>query len=193
VMRAAGDRPDVLRLCGVIVVLWRAGLRISEALALQESDLDETRPAVLVRRRKGGKRREVGMDRWAWNQLEPWLRVRAGLPVGALFCVLRGPTPRLGLLAHRDPGAVTQRRSRGRCEAPVRAAPAPSRARRRAVPRRCAASSHTAAARPRRPRDHLRLPVRDRQHGDHPRRPRTTGTHDPGHHQPQTDILTPAD
>ena len=91
-MRAAGDRPDRLRLRGVIVVLWRAGLRISEALALQESDLDQTRGAVLVRRGKGGKRREVGMDRWAWDQLEPWLQVRAGLPVGGLFCVLRGPT-----------------------------------------------------------------------------------------------------
>jgi site-specific recombinase XerD len=92
VTRAAGDRPDGLRLRGVIVVLWRAGLRISEALGLAESDLDRTRGAVLVRRGKGGKRREVGMDRWAWEQLEPWLQVRAGLPVGALFCVLQGPT-----------------------------------------------------------------------------------------------------
>jgi site-specific recombinase XerD len=92
VMRAAGDRPDGLRLRGVIAVLWRAGLRVSEALALAESDLDKTRGAVLVRRGKGGKRREVGMDRWAWEQLEPWLQVRAGLPVGALFCVLRAPT-----------------------------------------------------------------------------------------------------
>ncbi len=92
VMRAAGDRSDGLRLRGVIIVLWRAGLRISEAPALQESDLDRTRGAVLVRRGKGGKRREVGMDRWAWEQLEPWLTIRAGLPVGALFCVLRGPT-----------------------------------------------------------------------------------------------------
>ena len=32
------------------------------------------------------------MDRWAWDQLDPWLQVRVGLPVGALFCVLRGPT-----------------------------------------------------------------------------------------------------
>ncbi len=91
VMRAAGDRPDGLRLRGVIVVLWRAGLRISEALALAESDLDRTRGAVLVRLGKGGKRREVGMDRWAWEQLDPWLAIRAGLPVGALFCVRRDP------------------------------------------------------------------------------------------------------
>ena len=60
VMRAAGDRPDGLRLRGVIVVLWRAGLRVSEALALAESDLDKTRGAVVVRSGKGGRRRESG-------------------------------------------------------------------------------------------------------------------------------------
>jgi integrase len=65
-------------------------LRISEALALAESDLDRTRGAVLVRRGKGGKRREVGMDRWAWEQLDPWIKTRAALPVGALYCVHRG-------------------------------------------------------------------------------------------------------
>ena len=32
------------------------------------------------------------MDRWGWDQLDPWLELRASLPVGALFCVLRGPT-----------------------------------------------------------------------------------------------------
>jgi site-specific recombinase XerD len=92
VMRAAGDDPDGLRLRGLIVVLWRAGLRISEALALSETDLDPDRGAILVRYGKGGKRREVGMDRWAWDQLQPWLALRATLPVGALFCILRGPT-----------------------------------------------------------------------------------------------------
>ena len=42
-------------------------MRISEALALAESDLDGVRGAVLVRRGKGGRRRDVGMDRWAWE------------------------------------------------------------------------------------------------------------------------------
>jgi integrase len=92
VTRAGGENVDGLRLRGLIVVLWRAGLRISEALALTESDLEPARGAILVRRGKGGKRREVGMDRWAWEQLAPWLSTRAALPVGALFCVLRGPT-----------------------------------------------------------------------------------------------------
>src|SRR4249919_624613 len=66
VMRATGEDPDGLRLRGVIVMLWRAGLRISEALALNETDLDPDRGAVLIRHGKGDKRREVGMDRWAW-------------------------------------------------------------------------------------------------------------------------------
>jgi site-specific recombinase XerD len=92
VMRAVGDEPDGLRLRGVIVMLWRAGLRISEALSLNETDLDPDRGAVLIRHGKGDKRREVGMDRWGWAHLEPWLELRATLPPGALFCVLRGPT-----------------------------------------------------------------------------------------------------
>ncbi len=92
VMRAAGDAPEGMRLRGVIILLWRAGLRISEALALAETDLDRQRGAVLVRAGKGGRRREVGMDRWAWEQLDAWLELRRRLPVGALFCVMRGPT-----------------------------------------------------------------------------------------------------
>jgi integrase len=47
VMHAAGDEndTDAVRLRALIVVLWRAGLRISEALALTESDLDLNRGA----------------------------------------------------------------------------------------------------------------------------------------------------
>jgi site-specific recombinase XerD len=91
-MRQAGDRAPGLRLRGLMVVLWRAGLRISEGLSLTEGDLEPGRGAMLVRRGKGGKRREVGMDDWGWQQLRPWLEHRVGLPVGPLFCVLKGPT-----------------------------------------------------------------------------------------------------
>ena len=92
VIRIVGDRSEGYRLRALIVLLWRAGLRISEALALLEGDLDRSRGAVLVRRGKGGKRREVGMDRWAWEQLDPWLEIRRQLPIGALLCVIHGPT-----------------------------------------------------------------------------------------------------
>jgi integrase len=91
VMRAAGDARHGCRLRGLIVVLWRAGLRIHEALALNESDLDRRRGALLVRCGKGGRRREVGMDEWAWEQLQPWIDVRLELPVGPLFRVINGP------------------------------------------------------------------------------------------------------
>jgi integrase len=88
VMRAAGDDAHGRRLRGLIVV----GLRIQEALALAEADLDDRRGALLVRRGKGGRRREVGMDTWGWDELQPWLELRFGLPVGPLFCVLNGRT-----------------------------------------------------------------------------------------------------
>jgi site-specific recombinase XerD len=91
-MRQAGERPAGLRVRGLIVVLWRSGLRVSEALALAEGDLEPGRGAMLVRRGKGGRRREVGMDEWGWRQLDPWLKLRPRMPVGALFCVLNGPT-----------------------------------------------------------------------------------------------------
>ena len=92
IMRHAGASPHGDRARGLIVVLWRAGLRIAEALALGEPDLDERRGALLVRHGKGGKRREVGMDDWGWEQLRPWMTRRAQLPVGRLFCIIDGPT-----------------------------------------------------------------------------------------------------
>ena len=92
VMRAAGDGAHGRRLRGLIVILWRAGLRIQEALALTEADLDQRRGSLLVRRGKGGRRREVGMDDWGWQELQPWLELRVELPVGPLFCVINGAT-----------------------------------------------------------------------------------------------------
>jgi site-specific recombinase XerD len=77
----AADRGDV-----------RAGLPISEALALTESDLDEARGTVLVRHRKGNKRRDVGMDAWGWELLRPWLAYRVQMPVGRLYCGIEGRT-----------------------------------------------------------------------------------------------------
>ena len=176
----------------MIVVLWRAGLRVSEALALAESDLDKTRGAVLARRGKGGKRREVGMGRWAWEQLDPWLAIRAGLPVGALPCVLRGPTRGRPC----SPAAIRTLLRNAAVAAGVRRRFAPHQLRHaHAVEmsrERGPAGRHPAATRPCRPWDHLLLPARDRQHRNHPRRPRTTSTDDPGHHRSKPRSLSSA-
>jgi site-specific recombinase XerC len=68
VMRQAGAGRSAARMRALIVVLWRAGLRISEALMLNETDLDPSGGSILVRVGKGGRRREVGMDAWAWER-----------------------------------------------------------------------------------------------------------------------------
>jgi site-specific recombinase XerD len=91
-MRNVSDDPHGWRLRAMIVMLWRGGLRVQEALALSEHDLDPRRGSVLVRRGKGGRRREVGMDAWGWENLRPWLAGRLELPAGPLFCVINGPT-----------------------------------------------------------------------------------------------------
>jgi site-specific recombinase XerD len=92
VMRNASDDRHGWRVRAMIVLLWRAGLRVQEALALTEHDLDERRGSILVRAGKGGRRREVGMDEWGWEQLRPWLAARTELPVGPLFCIIDGAT-----------------------------------------------------------------------------------------------------
>ena len=67
VMRHAGRAKYGNRINGLIVVLWRSGLRINEALSLTETDLDPRRGSILVRHGTGDRRREVGMDSWGWS------------------------------------------------------------------------------------------------------------------------------
>ena len=92
VMRQAGDGVHGARMRALIVLLWRAGLRVNEALTLTEHDLEPRAGSVLVRHGKGGRRREVGMDPWGWDHLRPWLEPRLAMPVGPLLCVIDGPT-----------------------------------------------------------------------------------------------------
>ena len=82
VMRAAGDAARGHRLRGLIVTLWRAGLRIQEALALAEADLDQRRGALVVRRGKGGRRREVGITPGAGRNSIPGLSCGSSYPSG---------------------------------------------------------------------------------------------------------------
>jgi integrase/recombinase XerD len=76
----------------LLVMGWRAGLRISELLAVEPRDLlDSPHRAVFVRRGKGGKQRFAGLDLWGWDEIQKWARIRADLPSGPLFCQVKQP------------------------------------------------------------------------------------------------------
>jgi integrase len=182
VMRTAGDGAHGRRLRGLVVVLWRAGLRIQEALALAEADLDYRRGAVLVRRGKGGRRREVGMDMWGWEELQPWLELRVGASCRPLVLCAQRPDAWPPVVDRRRPSRAAAYRSRGRCPPTVRPTSAPARSRRRNGSRRRTARRHPAAARPQQPRHHLGLPPRHRQRRDHRHRAHPPRANDPGQH-----------
>jgi site-specific recombinase XerD len=77
----------------LIVTLYRAGLRVSEALALLPKDLDSDAGTVRVLHGKGDKARVVGLDAGAWAILQLWLDRRAALGINGrqpVFCTLQG-------------------------------------------------------------------------------------------------------
>ena len=81
----------------LITMMYRAGLRCSEALALRPKDIDLRAGSVTVLHGKGNRRRTVGIDPGAGRIVETWIeyRRRLDLPRDApLFCTLRGnPIP----------------------------------------------------------------------------------------------------
>ena len=102
-MRCAGDDLHGERVRALIVILWRAGLRIQEALSLTELDLDPRRGSVLVRRGKGGRRREIGMDVWGFEHVQPWLDARREMPDRPAVLRHRRPQARARLVGRRRP------------------------------------------------------------------------------------------
>ena len=180
VMRAAGGGLNGGRIRGLIVVLWRAGLRIQEALDLHERDLDPRGGALLIRHGKGDRRREVGMDEWGWEHLTPWVAKRPELPAGPLFCIIDGPTrgrpwPQTGVRSQLAPP-----RRRGSGASPVRASSAAPRPCRRDGAGGRPLERDPAPARPRQPRRHLDLSPRHRQRRDHQHDPRSQSANDAG-------------
>lgn len=86
--------------CGVrdralIATLYRAGLRIREALDLRPKDVDLAAGTIRVLNGKGGKQRVVGIDGEAVALVELWLARRAALGLNGIhpiFCTLAGAT-----------------------------------------------------------------------------------------------------
>jgi integrase len=80
----------------LIALLWRSGLRISEALDLLPHHVDMVAGTVTVLKGKGSKRRTVGIDQGGLDYVAEWLERRAQLrlPAGApLFCTASRPDP----------------------------------------------------------------------------------------------------
>jgi integrase len=65
VMRHAADDRHGWRVRAMIVVLWRAGLRVQEAIALAEHDLDHRRGSLLVRNACGWRSAALEAERAA--------------------------------------------------------------------------------------------------------------------------------
>ena len=79
----------------LIVVMWRAGLRVSEALALYPKDVDLDHGRLAVLHGKGDRARVVGLDPMACSIVRIWMQERRTLGLtgsAPLFCVVSQPT-----------------------------------------------------------------------------------------------------
>jgi site-specific recombinase XerD len=85
--------PTGIRNRALLVVLYRGGLRIAEALSVLPKDLNAEAGTIRVLRGKGQKPRLVALDAGAWAVLQVWLERRSQLGITArspLFCTLKG-------------------------------------------------------------------------------------------------------
>lgn len=106
IKQCSSRAPTGIRNRAMIALCWRAGLRISEALALMPADVDLDRLVVTVQRGKGGKRRIVGLDAGTCALVERWLTARRKLRLprsAPLLCTLRGGTVDTSYVRHLLP------------------------------------------------------------------------------------------
>ena len=89
----SGTCPSGIRNQALIVTLYRAGLRVSEALGLYPKDVDSFAGTIRILEGKGRKARTVGLDPKSFEILNKWKIVREGLGIDRytpLFCTLNG-------------------------------------------------------------------------------------------------------
>jgi site-specific recombinase XerD len=85
--------PTGIRNKAFLVVLYRSGLRVSEALGLMPKDCDVQAGTLRVLKAKGKKARTVGLDAGAFAVLQLWLDRRKQMGIDGrspVFCTLRG-------------------------------------------------------------------------------------------------------
>jgi site-specific recombinase XerD len=74
--QCSAKAPTGIRNRALITLLYRGGLRISEALALKVDDLDATAGTINIRHGKGDKQRTVGLDPGAFALINLWAQQR---------------------------------------------------------------------------------------------------------------------
>jgi site-specific recombinase XerD len=79
-----------IRNAALFTVLYRAGLRINEALSLHLKDVDLKAGTITVLHGKGDKRRAVGIDPAACLIVARWLERREAPRGSTVFCTLAG-------------------------------------------------------------------------------------------------------
>jgi site-specific recombinase XerD len=93
-IRACSNRaPTGIRNRALIVVLYRSGLRLSEALALKPKDINPNTGAITVLHGKGDRKRVVGLDQGSMAIVMRWVDERSNLGINGrspLFCTLDG-------------------------------------------------------------------------------------------------------
>ena len=94
-LRASCSRraPTGIRNRALLAVLFRSGLRISEALALYPKDLDPVGGSLRVLHGKGDKARTAPLPTDAADAVDRWLECRKRLRLTGrhpLFCTLKG-------------------------------------------------------------------------------------------------------
>src|SRR6266566_5287412 len=75
--------PTGIRNRALLILMYRAGLRVSEALALEVRDVDAQACSLRVRHGKGDRARTIGMDPSAFSVLQRWLDVRSRLAISS--------------------------------------------------------------------------------------------------------------
>lgn len=78
------------RMRALISLLWRAGLRLDEALSLRPIDVDDEYKTIRVLRGKGSKARTVAIDDYGLKLINDWLAVRDVDPGSPLICTNSG-------------------------------------------------------------------------------------------------------
>ena len=89
-LRACTDTPTGRRNAALVAVLYFAGLRLSEALALRVKDLDTKAKTLRVLNGKNDEHRTVALTNEAMRYLERWIYWRKDYANGkhVLFCTI---------------------------------------------------------------------------------------------------------